>query len=75
MNTERWQKIKAVFSESARRYVPGTSLAVAYGAKDKAFAFLDKEFNDRASRPKFAFYYIWEDLRDDPRFTDFVRRV
>ena len=66
-------------AESARRYVSGSSLAVAYGSlgeKDKAFSFLDKDIIERGSRPPlFSINPIWDDLRDDPRFADLVRRV
>ncbi len=66
-------------AESTRRYVSSSTFAVAYGAlgeKDRAFAFLDKEVAERASRPAvFAISPIWDDFRDDPRFTEIVRRV
>ena len=66
-------------SDATRRVVSSASLALAYGAlgeKDKAFALLDKEITERNSRPPFfAFNPLWDDLRDDPRFADLVRRV
>jgi len=66
-------------AESTRHYVSSSSLAIAYGAigeKDKAFAFLNKDVTDRASRPQvFSINPIWDDLRDDPRFADVLRRV
>ena len=66
-------------SESARRYVSSASLALVYGAlgdKDKAFAWLEKEVAERTPRPTlFSVNPLWDDLRDDPRFADLVRRV
>ena len=66
-------------SESERRYVPSSCLAIAHGAfgeKDKAFAMLDKEVAERSARPHiFAFFVLWDDLRDDPRFAALMRKV
>jgi adenylate cyclase len=66
-------------SESASRYVSGSSLAVAFAAldqRDKAFISLEKDFVDRASRPQlFSVLSIWDDLRDDPRFAALISRV
>ena len=68
-----------LLSESASRYVSGSSLAVAFaalGERDKAFASLEKDFVDRASRPQlFSVLSIWDDLRDDPRFAALMQRV
>ncbi len=66
-------------SDADRRVVSSASLAMAYGGvgdKDKAFFYLEKEVNERNSRPPlFANYAIWDDLRDDPRFTALVKKV
>ncbi len=66
-------------SESERRFVASSSLALAYealGQKDKAFGFLQKEVDARASRPMvFPYLVIWDDFRDDPRFAELLRRV
>ncbi len=66
-------------AESARRYVSGSSLALAYsslGENDKAFAYLNKDVDERASRPSvFTVNPVWDDLRDDPRFAEVVRRI
>ncbi|MEO7674384.1 MAG: tetratricopeptide repeat protein, partial [Pyrinomonadaceae bacterium] len=66
-------------SESARRYVSSASLALVYGAlgdKDKAFALLEKEVAERTLRPTmFSVNPLLDDLRDDPRFADLIRRV
>ena len=66
-------------SESTHRYVSSASLALVYGAlgdKDKAFALLEKEVAQRTQRPTtFSVNPVWDDLRDDPRFADLIRRV
>ncbi len=79
---ERSEAVKLLdelHAESARRYVSSSSLAIAYGSlgeKDKAFALLNREVADRASRPQlFSINPIWDGLRDDKRFAEVVRRV
>ena len=71
--------LRELESDATRRVVSSASLALAYGAlgeKDKAFALLDKTIAERNSRPPFfAFNPLWDDLRDDSRFGDLVRRV
>ena len=66
-------------AESARRYVSSSAFAVAYaalGEKDKAFAYMEKEIAERSSRvPTLKVNSTWDDMRDDPRFDDLVRRV
>jgi len=66
-------------AEAAKRVVSSASLAIAYGSlgeKDKAFAFLDKEIAERNGRcPLFAVNPAFDDLRDDPRFAELIKRV
>lgn len=66
-------------SESAQRYIPGSGLAAAYaalGEKDKAFSWLERDVADRATRSsQYAVNPIWDDLRDDSRFADLLRRI
>jgi len=77
--SEAVKLLEELRSESASRYVSGSSLAVAYaalGERDKAFISLEKDFIDRASRPGvFSILSIWDDLRDDPRFAALIQRV
>ena len=60
-------------------YVSSSNFAIAYaalGEPDKALAYLEKEVTERSPRPAlFAVISIWDDLRDDPRFAELVRRV
>ncbi|MBL8185120.1 MAG: tetratricopeptide repeat protein [Blastocatellia bacterium] len=76
---EAAELLAALQSESERRYVSSSGLAIAYGAlgeKDKAFLILEKEVAERASRPiVFSLFVIWDDLRDDPRFAALIRKV
>ncbi|MCA1849518.1 MAG: protein kinase [Acidobacteria bacterium] len=66
-------------AESARRYVPNIAFALVYAAlddKDEAFKWMEKDFAERSFYPSFyAVYPLLDDLRDDPRFADLVRRV
>jgi TolB-like protein/Flp pilus assembly protein TadD len=66
-------------TEAAKRFVTSACFAIVYGAlgdKDKAFTWLEKEVPARASRPPlFAVNPVYDDLRDDPRFQDLVRRI
>jgi TolB-like protein/Tfp pilus assembly protein PilF len=76
---EAFKLLGELEAESTRRYVSSSSLAIAYGSlgeRDKAYAFLDKEIAERASRPiVLSLSPIWDDLRDDPRFDALLRKV
>jgi hypothetical protein len=49
---------------------------VALGDKDQAFAWLEKDFQAQSGRlPQIAHSPLWEDLKDDPRFQDLLRRI
>ena len=66
-------------SDATRRVVSSASLALAYsavGERDKAFALLDQEITDRGPRVlSFGTDPRWDDIRDDPRFAELVKRV
>jgi TolB-like protein/Flp pilus assembly protein TadD len=66
-------------TESARRYVPSSGVAIvlaALGDKDKAFVWLEKDFAERSPRaPMFPVNPIFDDLRDDHRFKDLLHRI
>ena len=69
----------ALIAESQRRYVPGYCLAVAQaalGEKDAAFALLEKEIADRSSSiPGMKADPTIDDLRDDPRFAELLKKI
>ena len=64
---------------SQTRYVPPYNIALAYnalGETDKAFVFLEESYKTRGTR----LTYLkgeprWNNLRNDPRFQDLMRRV
>ena len=65
-------------SESARRYVPNVGFAIvhaALGERDEAFKWLEKDFDHRSLfPPSYAVEPVLDELRDDPRFEELVRR-
>ena len=64
---------------SQQTYVQPASIAVIYmalGDKDQAFDWLQKAYGDRAGWLLYLKVDPWADsVRNDPRFTDLVRRV
>ncbi|HEV8137354.1 MAG TPA: protein kinase [Pyrinomonadaceae bacterium] len=61
-----------------RRESPGLYLAEVYaglGEKDQAFAWLEKDFQARSSLLNVLTVFPLESLRDDPRYTDLLRRI
>jgi len=66
-------------ASSSRRYVPNVALAIAHstlGDRDAAFHWLEKDFEERSLYPPFfAVDPVFDELREDARFDDLVRRV
>jgi serine/threonine-protein kinase len=64
---------------STEGYVSPYNIALAYNGleeRDKTLAWLERGFKERD--PKFVFLKVepkWNNLRDDPRFQDLLRRV
>ena len=64
---------------SAEHYVSPYNIALIYhglGERDQALAWLERGFEQRD--PKMVFLRVerkWDDLRDDPRFRDLLRRI
>ncbi|MCM3901056.1 MAG: protein kinase, partial [Pyrinomonadaceae bacterium] len=71
--------LKELLSLANQRYVSAYSIAIIHGGlgeRDEAFAWLERGFKERD--PKMVFLKIepkWNNLRDDPRFHDLLRRV
>ncbi len=64
---------------SAERYVPPYNMALFYnglGERDKTLEWLERAYQERD--PKLVFLKVdakWNNLREDPRFQDLLRRV
>ena len=71
--------LDALLKRSKERFVPPYHIAMVYnglGDRDQALAWLERGFEQRD--PKMAFLKVepkWNNLRDDPRFRDLLRRV
>jgi len=80
---DRQEEARLMLDELQRRrnqeYIPATGIALIYaglGENDKAFAWLEEGYKERA----FQMQYLkldpcWDSLRDDPRYIDLVRRI
>ncbi len=68
-----------LLKDATRRYVPNVALAIAHaglGEKDEAFHWLQQDLTERSLYPPFyAVDPVFDELRDDPRFDELVRRV
>ena len=73
------QSLKEVEEKYNRREALGQSVAYTYAAlgdKEQAFAWLEKDFEARSGvLPLIAHNQLWENLGDDPRFQDLLRRM
>jgi hypothetical protein len=71
--------IKELEENHARREAIGQDLATVYaglGERDKAFAWLEKDFQVRSGQlAGISWYSPFENLRDDPRYADLMRRM
>jgi len=77
--TEAMAVAKELEDKYARKTAAGHEVAAVYsglGEKDKAFEWLEKDFQNRDSRLNtFRWELQFEPLRDDPRFKDLLRRM
>jgi TolB-like protein/Tfp pilus assembly protein PilF len=71
--------LKELEARHVRRECPAMYPAAIYGGmndKDEAFAWLEKDFRTRTGLlPNSATLPIYDTLRDDPRYTDLLRRM
>lgn len=71
--------IKELEDRYARNESSGRQIAAIYaglGEKDKAFEWLEKDFQSRSGELAFIRWYMqFENLRDDPRYKDLLKRM
>jgi serine/threonine-protein kinase len=71
--------LKELEARHARREAIGLNLATVYaglGDKDQAFAWLEKDFQQRSGLlPRITWNVTFDGLRGDPRYADLVRRM
>jgi serine/threonine-protein kinase len=71
--------LEELLRSSTQRYVSPGNIALIYnalGERDETFAWLERGYKERD--PKMVFLKVepkWNNLRDDPRFQDLLRRV
>ena len=71
--------VDELLKSSSERYIPPYHVALVYnglGEREQALAWLERGFEQRD--PKMTFLKVepkWNNLRDDPRFKDLLRRV
>ena len=69
---------KSMCERYTRRQSPGVFIAAIYsglGDKDKAFAWLEKDFQEEGDLGFIRWRVGFESLRDDPRFKDLLKRM
>jgi eukaryotic-like serine/threonine-protein kinase len=72
-------EVEGLLKLSKERYVPPYNIAMIYnglGKRDETLAWLERGYRER--EPRMVFLKVepkWNNLRDDPRFQDLLRRV
>jgi tetratricopeptide (TPR) repeat protein len=78
-SSEAEQVLEELLKSSKEHYIPPYHIALVYnglGMRDETIAWLERGYNQRD--PKMVFLKvepIWNNLHDDPRFIDLLRRV
>lgn len=76
---EAEKTLNGLLELSKKKYVPPGSIAATYsilGQKDEAFEWLEKSFQEHSIRMSYLKDDdVWDNIRDDQRFKDLVRRV
>ena len=71
--------LEQLSSQARQRYIPALAFAVVHvglDEKDQAFVWLEKAYDERASRLAIlAEEPTWDRLRSDPRFDNLLRRI
>jgi len=74
-----WRWMLDYFTEMAKQqYVPPWRFARIYaylGEKDRAFEQLEKAYEEHQAGPEIQTHPAYDPIRDDPRFTDLLRRM
>ncbi len=77
--SEAIEKIRELEEKYTRREAIGQYIAAVYvglGDKDKAFEWLEKDFQARNGKlAEIRWQIQFEPLRDDPRFKDLIKRI
>ena len=69
---------KELEGKYARKEANGRDVAAVYaglGEKDKAFEWLEKDFQSKADLTFVRWEFVYESLRDDPRFKNLLKRM
>ena len=75
---ETMKILEALREESNVRYASSFGIAVIYaclGEKDQAFRWLERAYQEHGIGPNVMVVPFLDPLRDDPRFTDLLRRM
>ena len=76
--TEAYAVAKELEEKYARRQASGQFIAGVYaglGENDKAFEWLERDFQNKAPLTEIRWAIPFESLRDDPRFKDLLKRM
>src|SRR4029078_18267 len=78
-NDDAMRVIEKLESRSREKYISATAFAFIYAAlgdKEKAIAYLEKGYEERAFQMQFLKVDPrWDKFRDDPRFQELLRKV
>ncbi len=75
---EAMKILEQLMEESKVKNVSSFGIALIYtclGEKDQAFLWLERVYQERESASRINVYPQFDPLRDDPRFTDLLRRM
>jgi eukaryotic-like serine/threonine-protein kinase len=77
--TEAMRTLEQLNTSSKTGFTPSLYFALIYvglGDRDKAFAWLNKSYDERFARLSYLNHEaLWDSLRDDPRFAELIKRI